>query len=159
MPPRSATKKSSMKSVQQETFGLLLLSVHHSLIRRGERLFASRGVDINYTQYRVLKALSQVQSMSASELARSVEHDGGALTRVLDRLQGKSYVARRPNAADRRAIEIYMTAKGRAAWNSIQDCGTQVNAEVFAVLSDTEQAQLFDLLHRIRDRLDAQAEQ
>ncbi|MFY9327837.1 MAG: MarR family transcriptional regulator [Georgfuchsia sp.] len=148
-----------MKSDQQETFGFLLRSVRLSLLRRGERLLASRGFDINITQYRVLKALSKVQSMSCSELALSVEHDGGALTRVLDRLQEKGYVARRPNMADRRAIEVFMTDQGRAAWDSIKNSVTQVNAEVFAVLSDAEQTQLFGLLHRIRDRLDAHAEQ
>lgn len=155
----ASRKKSAKSSLEQETFGLLLLSVRLSLIRRVERLFASRGFDINFTQFRVLRALSQVQSVSATELARSVEHDGGALTRLLDRLQEKGYVARRPNATDRRAIEVFMTDKGGVVWDSIKDCGTQVNTEVFEVLSEAEQTQLFALLHRIRDRIDAKAKQ
>lgn len=146
-----------MKSIEQETFGHLLLSVRLSLFRRGERLLSKRGFSINFTQFRVLRALSQVQSVSASELARSVEHDGGALTRVLDRLQEKGYVARRPNASDRRAIEVFLTDSGRTVWDSMQECMAQINAEVFEVLSDVEQTQLFALLHRIRDRLDAKA--
>lgn len=145
-----------MKSIQQETFGLLLLSVRLSLFRRAERLLTNRGFDINITQFRVLKMLSQVDSISATALAHQVEHDCGALTRLLDRLQEKGYVARRPNATDRRAIDIFMTDKGRAAWESMQGCSAQLNAEVFAVLSDAEQAQLFALLHRVRDHLDAE---
>ncbi|MDD5175660.1 MAG: MarR family transcriptional regulator [Sterolibacterium sp.] len=143
------------KSTEQETFGLLLLSVRLNLIRRGERLLVAKGFDINFTQFRVLYALSQCQSLSATELARGVEHDGGALTRLLDCLQGKGYVARRPNAKDRRAIEVSMTEKGRAVWDSMRDCVTQANTEVLEALSDAEQTQLFGFLHRIRDYIDA----
>ena len=145
--------------MEQETFGLLLLSVRLSLIRRGERLLASSGYCINFTQFRVLRALSQAQHLSATELARSVEHDGGALTRLLDRLQEIGYVARRPNAKDRRGIEVFMTDAGRAVWDSMQACVQQVNLEVLEALNDDEQSQLFSLLHRIRDRLDQQSDQ
>jgi DNA-binding MarR family transcriptional regulator len=149
--PRTKPPKSS---IEQETFGLLLLSVRLSLIRRGERLLASSGFDVNYTQVRVLRVLSQSESISATELARAVEHDGGALTRLLDRLQEKGYVARRPNAKDRRAIEVFMTDEGRALWESMQICVKQLNTEILDALDDDEQTQLFDLMHRIRDRLD-----
>jgi DNA-binding MarR family transcriptional regulator len=152
-------KKTSNKLIEQETFGQLLLSIRSSLIQRGERLLTNSGFDTNYTQVRVLRALSECDSMSASDLARTVEHDGGALTRVLDRLQEKGYVARRPNAKDRRGIEVFMTDKGKAVWRSMQDCVKQVNAEVLDVLDDDEQTQLFVLLNRIRSHIDASAGQ
>ena len=143
----------------QETFGFLLLSIRLGLIKQGERLLANRGFDLNLTQLRVLGVLARFQSLSATELARNVEHDGGALTRLLDRLQEKGYVARRPNPNDRRAIEVFMTDKGRVVWDSMQDCIKQINAEVLRALDDAEQAQLFAFLHRIRDRLDEQTGQ
>ena len=145
--------------MEQETFGLLLLSVRLSLIRRGERLLANSGHGISFTQFRVMRMLSLAQHMSATELARSVEHNSGALTRVLDRLQEMGYVGRRPNATDRRGIEVFMTDAGRAVWDSMHECVQQVNAEVLEALNDDEQSQLFALLHRIRDRLDQQSEQ
>ena len=156
-PSVQGTKRSAKKAMQQETIGLLLLSVRLSLIRRGELLLANGGFDLNYTQFRVMRALSQSKSLGATELARAVEHDGGALTRVLDRLQDKGYVARRPNAKDRRAIEVYMTDEGLDIWDSMQDCVKQVNSEVLDTLSDAEQTLLFDMMHRIRDRVDALA--
>ena len=149
-------RKSTKKQLRQETFGLLLLSVRLSLIRRGEQLLAGKGFDINFTQFRVLRALSQRQHMSATELARSVEHDGGALTRLIDRLQAKGYVSRRPNTSDRRGIEVFMTEAGKSVWESMQGCVQQVNAEVLAALDDKEQKQLFEMMYRIRDRLDQQ---
>jgi len=142
-------------SEQQETFGLLLHTIRLSLIRRAEQLLAAKGFDLKFIQLRVLRQLSMNESLSASELARAVEHDGGALTRVLDRLQENGYVARRVSAADRRAIELSLTDAGRALWCSIQPWITQLNADVLSVLNGDEQAQLFSLLHRVRERLEA----
>lgn len=150
-------EKTAQKLLERETFGLLLLSVRQSLIRRGEYLLATRGFDINFTQFRVMRVLGRVESLTASELARSVEHDGGAVTRLVDRLVEKGYVARRPNATDRRAVDVFMTDAGREVWSSLQDCSEQINAEVLEALDDNEQTQLFSLLHRVRDHLDQQA--
>ena len=158
MATRSTPSKASKKRIDQETFGLLLLSVRQSLIRRGVRLLNHSGFDINYTQFRVLKALSMTPHLSAKELARTVEHDGGALTRLLDRLQEKGYVARRPNAKDRRGIEVYMTDAGHSVWEEMQACVQQVNGEALGVLSDAEQGQLFSMLHRIGERFDLHAD-
>lgn len=146
--------KSALASGAQETFGLLLQSIRLQLIRRGERLLARRGYGISFTQFRVLRALSLVESVSATELARNVEHDGGALTRVLDRLQEMGYVARRPNATDRRSVDVFLTEQGKKAWAPMQRCVVEINEEALSVLSDKEQTQIFDLLHRVRDHLD-----
>lgn len=151
-------QKTPKPTTEPESFGLLLASVRSGLIRRCERLLASHGFDLNFTQLRVMRALGEGGPMRATELARLVEHDGGALTRVLDRLQEKGYVSRRPNAADRRAIEVVMTEDGRAAWNSMKVCVTELYSGVFAVLSEAEQAQLFSLLNRIRDHLESDSE-
>lgn len=152
-------KKPSKKSIQQENFGLMLHTVRLSLIRRTKDMFTSIGLDLNLTQFRVLGVLRDVESMSATELARAVEHDGGALTRLLDTLQKKGYVTRRPNESDRRAIEISLTEEGRAACDPMRDCTSQINAEILDVLSEAEQTQLFTLMRRICDRLDTQAGQ
>ena len=141
-------------SDQQETFGLLLHTVRLSLIRRAEQFLASKGFDLKFIQLRVLKQLSMHESQSATELARAVEHDGGALTRVLDRLQESGYVARRSSASDRRAIELSLTGEGRALWNSIQPWILQLNADALSPLDEREQEQLFSLLHRVRARLE-----
>lgn len=153
------TKTKSAGPLPQETFGLLLLSIRLGLIRRGERILSRYGFDINFTQFRVMRALNMVESISATELARNVEHDGGALTRLLDRLQEKGYVARRPNPNDRRSVDVFLTPQGRAAWSSMQKCVMEINEEALAVLTEKEQRQLFDLMHRIRDHFDRATEE
>lgn len=133
----------------------MLHTVRLSLRQRTKNMFTRIGLDINLTQFRVLGTLGDFKSMSATELARSVEHDGGALTRMLDQLQKKGYIARRQNLTDRRAVDIFLTDKGRVAVDLMRDVVVQINAEILDVLNETEQAQLFSLMSRICDRLDA----
>lgn len=154
MAKTSTKTKAALTGGTQETFGLLLQSIRLELIRRGERLLAQRGYGITFTQFRVLRALSLVESISATELARNVEHDCGALTRVLDRLQEMGYVARRPNVSDRRAVEVFLTEQGKKAWAPMQSCVIDMNEEALSVLTEKEQKQIFALLHRVRDHLD-----
>lgn len=156
---RITKPRAAAVSGQQESFGLLLQSIRLELIRRGEALLARRGYGISFTQFRVLRALSLVESISATELARNVEHDCGALTRVLDRLQETGYVARRPNANDRRAVEVFLTEHGKKAWGPMQRCVLEINEEALSVLTEKEQKQVFDLLHRVRDHLDEQPDE
>ncbi|MGC3965730.1 MAG: MarR family transcriptional regulator [Rhodocyclaceae bacterium] len=68
--------------------------VRMGLIRHLERDLGATGCELNFSQFRVLKTLARDESLTASELARRVEHDAGALTRMLDRLQDKGYVIR-----------------------------------------------------------------
>lgn len=132
---------------------MLVHTVRGGLIRRLEQTLDEHQFDINFTQFRALKALSLHESMSATELARTLEHDAGALTRVLDRLQDKGYVQRRPSEQDRRAVVISLTVAGRALWNSIETVVWELNRDVLSVLTPVEQDQLFTLMHKLRDSL------
>lgn len=138
-----------------ETFGQLLYTIRLGLIKRAQRLMAKDGFDINYTQYRVLKQLNFCKSQTAKELARAVEHDGGALTRLLDRLQELGYIARSTNATDRRAVDLSLTKAGHDTLESVQRKIRHMAAGVLNELERDEQEQLLSLLQRVRNRLDS----
>ena len=70
----------------EDNFGLLLHFVRQGLIRHLEQALAAQDLGLSFTQYRVLKMLTNVPHLGASELARRLEHDAGALTRLLDTL-------------------------------------------------------------------------
>ena len=81
-------------------FGLLLHFLRQGMIKYLEHALADQDLGLNFTQYRVLKMLSNVPHISASELARRLEHDAGALTRLLDKMQERDFAhQRRPRAA------------------------------------------------------------
>jgi len=88
--------------------------------------------------------------VSATELARAVELDGGAMTRQLDQLERKGYLRRSPHEQDRRALRIELTEAGNTVWqNTASVCSQRVMNAAQRSLDDTEQTQLHDYLERV----------
>ena len=141
---------------QKESLGVLLGLVRTEVVRAMEAELASTGADLRFTQFLILKRLARLGPMSASELARAVELDGGAMTRQLDQLERKAYLRRCPHEQDRRALRIELTADGDALWQRLTDCNERVLAAAQRSLDKTEQAQLHDylerVLHALRDK-------
>lgn len=133
-----------------------LTLVRSEIVRAIEAEVAAQGLELSFTQCLILKRLARSGPMSASELARAVELDGGAMTRQLDHLQRKGYLTRQPHAQDRRALRIELTAEGQLAWQQLHCCNERVLTMAQRTLSHAEQQQLTDyldrVLHALRDK-------
>lgn len=140
----------------QESIGVLLAAVRTEIVRAMEAELAAKGIELRYTQFLILKRLSVLGPMTAGELARSIELDGGAMTRQLDQLEGKGYLRRRPHEQDRRALRIELTAEGQAMTRELMNCNDRVLKAAQRALDETERAQLRDylarVLHALRDK-------
>jgi len=140
----------------KESLGILLGLVRAEIVRAMETELAANGLNLSFTQFLILKRLARLGPMSASELARSVELDGGAMTRQLDHLEGKGYLRRCRHEQDRRALRIELTDAGNALWTQLTDCNERVLTAAQRSLSEAEQAQLHDylqrVLHALRDK-------
>ena len=140
----------------KESLGILLGLVRAEVVRAMEGELAANGLNLSFTQFLILKRLARLGPMSASELARSVELDGGAMTRQLDQLEHKGYLRRCPHELDRRALRIELTDAGNALWQELTDCNDRVLTAAQRSLDETEQAQLHDylerVLHALRDK-------
>ena len=135
---------------QAPSLGMLLTMVRAEMVRAIEAELASKGLDLSFTQYLILKKSQQLGAVSATELARAVELDGGAMTRQLDQLERKGYLRRSPHEQDRRALRIELTEAGNTVWqNTASVCSQRVMNAAQRSLDDTEQAQLYDYLERV----------
>jgi DNA-binding MarR family transcriptional regulator len=137
----------------QESLGVLLGLVRSEIVRAMEAELATLGVDLRFTQFLILKRLARLGPMSASELARAVELDGGAMTRQLDQLESKGYLRRCPHEQDRRALRIELTDQGNALWQQLTDCNERVLDAAQRSLGDVERRRLHDYLTRVLDAL------
>lgn len=136
-----------------ESLGVLIGLVRTELVRSIETELQASGVDLRFTQFLILKRLALLGPMSASELARSVELDGGAMTRQLDQLEGRGLLRRQPHEQDRRALRIALTPEGEAIWSRMADCNERVLVAAQRALSEAERQQLHDYLGRLLDAL------
>jgi DNA-binding MarR family transcriptional regulator len=132
------------------TLGMLISLVKVEMVRTLEAEFASKNVDLSFTQYLILKKSQQLGAVSATELARAVELDGGAMTRQLDHLERKGYLRRMPHEQDRRALRIELTDAGSAIWQGgAFACSNRVMDAAQHSLNETERAQLHEYLERV----------
>lgn len=136
-------------TASQETLGVLLGLVRTEIVRAMETELTAMGADLRFTQFLILKRLARLGPMSASELARSVELDGGAMTRQLDQLERKGYLRRCPHEQDRRALRIELTDAGNALWKQLTDCNERVLEAAQRSLSEDERQRLHDYLARV----------
>ncbi|HET6588030.1 MAG TPA: MarR family transcriptional regulator [Oleiagrimonas sp.] len=132
-----------------ESLGILLGLVKSELVRALEQEIAEQGVELRFSQVQALKRLNLVGPMSAGELARSLGHDGGALTRLLDQLEEKGYLRRKPDPQDRRALRIELTASGKSLCRELGGCSDRVMNAAQKSLSKDERRHLIDYLQRI----------
>jgi DNA-binding MarR family transcriptional regulator len=137
----------------QEGIGMLLAAVRTEIVRSMEAELAAKGIELRYTQFLILKRLSSLGPITAGELARSIELDGGAMTRQLDQLEGKGYLRRRPHEQDRRALRIELTEAGQAMTQELMNCNERVLNAAQRSLDETEQQQLRDYLTRVLQAL------
>jgi DNA-binding MarR family transcriptional regulator len=64
-------------------------------------------------QFAVLKHLADGAARTAADLCRFMQYDTGAMTRILDRLEGKGLVRRERSRGDRRAVVLRVAPSGR----------------------------------------------
>ena len=137
-----------------DSFGLLLHFVRQGMICHLDRLLAEQDLGINFTQYRMLKQLASVPWLSASELARRLEHDAGALTRLLDKMQERGFIKRASCAEDRRSVQISLTDAGRALSRPLRRISDQMTELALSDLSPDERQSLISMLKRVRTTLE-----
>lgn len=144
-------------STPPRNLGALLSLVRSEVVRALERDIAEHGIDLRYSQFMALKTLARTGPMSAGELARALDHDGGAMTRLLDQLEARGYLRRQPNEQDRRALRIELTRAGKTVCKQLSVCSDRVLAAAQGSLNANEQLQLHDYLQRVLHTLRTKA--
>ena len=115
----------------------------------GEVDKALESADLTSAQWVPLLKLHMGTASTVAELARQCKLDGGAMTRMLDRLETKGLVARVRSSEDRRVVNLALTPEGRVAARQIPAVLCKVQNAFLEGLSVAEWQQLKDLLRRI----------
>ena len=106
-------------------------------------------------QWRPLWLLKIGRARSPQELARELDIDAGAVTRMVDRLESKGLLERVRSQADRRMVMLALTAAGEAAVEAVPHVLAQVNNQFLQGFSEAEWQQLRAMLGRMADNAGA----
>ncbi len=134
------------------SLGLLFRQVRDAMWARMAEELDTLGHDLTFSQYMTLKKLAD-GTAGVTNLARAVDLNPGAMTRLLDRLEAKGLIARVADAGDRRALNIHLTDAGLAIWQDINQCGMRVRERAMHGMSEAEREQLMRLVTQARDNL------
>lgn len=138
----------------RQSLGYLTRRVQNLTNPHAEAIFADQ--DLTFTQWISLMGLREGVAETSADLARHLNHDAGAVTRVVDELEKRGLLRRERSKSDRRVVKLILTARGRAVarmhvppivdfWNRVTDD-----------FSAQEIKQLLDLMGRLIVRLEAE---
>lgn len=106
---------------------------------------------------RIIYEIAERQTCTATDLAYALGLDAGFLSRTLRDLQQSQIVARKPSKADRRATELTLTVKGRAAFADLENRSRGVVATLLGRLDDKERASVVHAMTSIEQTLEPPA--
>lgn len=105
-----------------------------------------RDMNLTRSQWWVLVNLIRFDGCNQTELAEELDIGKVALGGLLDRLEAKGWIERRPDPADRRAKRVYLTEDVRPLIKQMQDKGRAVHRQITARMDKTDQNRLVELL-------------
>ena len=119
--------------------------------RRARTRFDLRARTLNLTraQWRTIAAIRYNEGSTQREIAGKLEVGSVTVGRIVDRLEQAGWIERRPDAADRRAYRLYISAKAQPMLDRLSALGDDEERIAFAGLSMAEQAMLAELLDRV----------
>ncbi|MBS0473200.1 MAG: MarR family transcriptional regulator [Proteobacteria bacterium] len=141
----------------RRSLGYLVRKLHNLVVPRAEALFAD--AEISFTQWIMLVAVRDGIATTPGEIARHLNHDTGATTRLADQLEKRGLLTRRRCTEDRRVVFLDITAEGKELAELLSPRIVDFwNATLDGTLQPAEAELLVTLMTRLIARLEGEAE-
>ena len=135
-----------------DSIGYLLKQVRWALERAVDGEMEEH--DLTGVQWGPLLMLHFKMGTTAADLSRISCVDTGAMTRMLDRLEAKGLLRRRPCAKDRRVVQLELTSDGARLCRAIPFGLARINNRLLTGFTRSEFETLKDFLRRMLSNLD-----
>jgi DNA-binding MarR family transcriptional regulator len=123
-------------------------------IMRGAQLDFFAGSGVTQTQFLVLGAIRSYPECSMGVLADNLHVSTPTMTGIVDRLVKAGYVIRKASPADRRQVQVSLTAKGAKVIERFQKIVQARWREMLALLSPEDLAGFSRAIGRIQRHLE-----
>ena len=127
------------------------------LFRRMQQIAVSifmeecKAFDLTPVQYAALVAIHTHPGIDATRLSAVIAFDRSTLGSVIERLQAKDFVERKPAAEDKRIKLLYLTRQGTATLREIIPAVDRAQARMLDPLKPAERKALMRLMSRLVD--------
>lgn len=113
----------------------------------------ARAIGVTRPQWQVLSTLMRHEGVNQGKLAEYLDVEPITVCRMVDRLQEAGLVERRPDIADRRSWNLYLTPRARDLLAQLRPLADVMIEEALEGIDSVERATLQRLLEKLRVNL------
>lgn len=135
-----------------------LISVRRPLLKPGHRqaLFARIGAAVEAATLRAMHVVQSAEGQpSVADVAEALSIDPSTASRVVQQGVSAGYLTKVPDANDKRRVGLVLTDEGLEVLQRARAVRTEWLRDVLRHWSEDEVLLLAQLLHRLRDDIDA----
>jgi DNA-binding MarR family transcriptional regulator len=141
-----------MRTCTEESLGRLIYHTAQDIRKMAEKILYP--YDITVEQMHLLKNMSIDAGLSQKTLGGIVGKTPANLTRILDRLETKALILRRPDRVDRRAYLVFLTDKGMALVKDVDEMFQSISDRIVRGISIEMQRQVRICLDKIGENIE-----
>jgi DNA-binding MarR family transcriptional regulator len=130
-----------------EAIGYQLMALMQAMRREVEARMAAHG--LTDSQWKPLWMIKTGRADTSFEIARRLDMDAGAVTRMIDRVEAKGLVERVRSESDRRVVHLRLTKAGEAVVAEVPHVLAAVNNDFLRGFSENEWKQMRKLIARM----------
>jgi DNA-binding MarR family transcriptional regulator len=118
------------------------------------RSFAQRlaPLDLHPPLFRVLNVVEAAEGLSQQAIGEAIHAPASRMVAIVDELEQRGLIERRPLPGDRRVRALYLTAEGRELLDKGREIAAEHEAELTRGMSKADRERLVSLLQRIVDQ-------
>ena len=135
-----------------DSVSFMLSTLGHAISRRF--IHALQPLELHPREFAVLRAVRANDGQSQQTLAETLRIPPSRMVAIVDELESRRLIERRPDPGDRRVRALYVTKRGQTLLEDAFDLVVQHERAIQDVLTYKERAELLALLNRIAARLD-----
>ena len=140
-----------MSSCHNESLGRLIYKTSLELRNYAEKMLGPYGLTVE--QYHLLKNTSPVEGRSQNQLCEQLGKKPANITRILDRLEKKGWIVRKPNPNDRRSSLVYLTTEGESVSSEVLSDFESYSSWLIDGIGSDEERICRNVLQKIDDNL------
>lgn len=112
-----------------------------------------RRSDITKGQPKILNYLAENDGSIQKDIAKNCNIEPATVTSVLAVMEKSGFIERRPNAGDRRILNVYLTEKGKITQENSQRAICEIEKECFRGFTEEEKMQAKSFFERMYNNL------
>jgi DNA-binding MarR family transcriptional regulator len=132
----------------------MLSSLGYAISRRFHQVLEP--MQLEPGQFALLRAVAASEGEAQNALAERLHISPSWMVAIVDELERRELLERRPHARDRRVRNLHLTALGRKLLRQAEQHAARFDRQVTDALGETEVQQLLDLLERVAAGLELQ---